>query len=124
MKAVTKRTLQWPRKRLSSEELLLNAMNFVPEQVGKKSKNGDKQQQPKAKSKPGKKSKPVPKKSMKKQKKKSQTLKKKPAAKTAKPCKSNPKKEKKEKDVLEVAENSTPPLNYQDYKSGGVSPSV
>ena len=101
---------------LSSEELLLNAMNFVPEQVGKKSKNGDKQQQPKAKSKPGKKSKPVPKKSMKKQKKKSQTLKKRPAAKTAKPCKSNPKKEKKEKDVLEVAESSTPPLNYQDYK--------
>ena len=40
------------KENLSSEELLLNAMNFFPEQVGKKSKNGHKQQQPQANSNP------------------------------------------------------------------------
>ena len=103
-------------EKLSSEQLLLNAINFVPEQVGKKSKIGDKQQQTKAKSKPAKVKKPVLKKSMKKQKQKVATLKKKPAAKIAKPCKSKLKKEKKAAVVQEAAESSRPILNYQDYK--------
>ena len=69
-------------KKLSGEELLLNAINFVPEQVEKKLKKGNKAQEPKAKSKPGKAAKvPVAKakKSVKKQKKK-QIVAKKPAA--------------------------------------------
>ena len=69
-------------KKLSGEELLLNAINFVPEQVEKKLKKGNKAQEPKAKSKPGKAAKvPVAKakKSVKKQKKK-QNVAKKPAA--------------------------------------------
>ena len=116
-------------KKLSSQELLLKAINFVPEQVGKGSKKGDKQQPFEAKSKPGKGSKPVPKTSMKALKSmkvmKSMKVKKVPAAKMEKKDKkaiSKPipkkkdKKEKEEKLVKKVADSSTPPLDYQDYK--------